>query len=85
MDGDVDAFVADAPIIQLTVMRNPAAGLAQSSKPLTIEPIGIAVPPSDPLLLNLVQNYLNAVRGTGGLESLQKKWFDSGTWLVHLP
>lgn len=85
MDGDVDMFLADGPIIHLTALRYPDAGLAQLSKPLTVEPIGIALPPDDPLLLNLVENYLDAVVSTGGLEALHKKWFESGAWLVHLP
>ncbi len=85
LDGKVDAFLADAPIVQITAMRYPEAGLAQLTKPLTVEPIGIALPPNDPLLLNLVENYLDAVKATGGLESLLKKWFQNGAWLVQLP
>jgi len=85
LDNKVDAFLADAPIISLTAMRYPNAGLAMLNRPLTIEPIGIAVSPSDPLLLNLVQNYLGALQASGGLDALTKKWFDNPGWLTQLP
>jgi polar amino acid transport system substrate-binding protein len=84
-EGKVDAFLADAPIIQLTAMRYPDKGFVQLNKPLTVEPIGIALPPNDPLLINLVDNYLRAVEAAGGLEALRKKWFESGSWLMQLP
>lgn len=85
LNDEVDVFLADGPIIELTAMRYPDAGLAVLNKPLTIEPIGIAVSPNDPLLLNLVQNYLSALEGTGGLEALLKKWFENAGWLTQLP
>ena len=85
MKDKVDAFVADAPIVLLTAMRYPDAGFATLKKPLTLEPIGIALPPSDPLLLNLVENYLGTVEAVGGLEALQEKWFKNSGWLMQLP
>ena len=85
LDDDVDAFLADAPIIMLTAMRYPQEGLAALTKPLTIEPIGMAVAPDDPLMMNLVENYLSAMDATGVLDALLEKWFQSGGWLVHLP
>ena len=81
----VDMFVADASIIMLSMMRWPDAGLVAANKPLTIEPIGVAVPASDPLLLNLVQNYMRAMEASGVLERLNEKWFQDGSWLVQLP
>ena len=80
-----DAMVADAAICQLLIMRWPDAGLATTKEPLTLEPISVAVPPSDPLLLNLVQNYLQALRQNGSLEKLSEKWFKNGAWLTQLP
>lgn len=85
LDGEVDAVVADAPICALSVLRYPDQGLVSLTKPLTIEPIGIAVAPGDPLLINLVQNYMQALEATGALEQLQNKWFKSGAWLIQLP
>ncbi len=85
LEGKVDAVVADAPVCALTIMRYPDAGLVRLHKPLTIEPIGIAIAPGDALLVNLVGNYLQALRASGILEQLQKKWFEDGAWLVQLP
>ena len=80
-----DALVADYPICVLSVLRFPEAGLATLLTPLTIEPIGIALPAHDLLLLNLVQNYLGALQSTGVLESLRQKWMEDGSWLSQLP
>lgn len=81
----VELFVADAPNIMIAMLRWPDAGLTAANKPLTIEPIGIAVPANDPLLLNLMENYMAALEASGALEGLNKKWFQNGAWLVQLP
>jgi polar amino acid transport system substrate-binding protein len=83
--GEVDAVVADSPTCALSVLRYPEDKLIALQNPLTIEPISIAVAPGDPLLINLVQNYMQALQGTGALDSLQRKWFKNGGWLVQLP
>jgi polar amino acid transport system substrate-binding protein len=85
IEGKADALVADFPICVLSVLRHPDEGLATLVSPLTVEPIGIALPTNDPLLLNLVQNYLNALQATGVLEALRSRWFDDGSWLKDLP
>lgn len=85
LSNKVELFVADASIIMLSMLRWPDAGLTAAKEPLTIEPIGIAVPASDPLLLNLIENYLTALDASGALEQLNKKWFQSGGWLMQLP
>ncbi len=85
VNDEVDALVADFPVCLLSVLRYPDAGLTALTTPLTLEPIGIALAPDDPLLLNLVENYLAALRGTGLLELLRKRWFESGAWLAELP
>lgn len=85
IDDKVDAMVADLPICAISVLRHPEAGLATLLKPLNIEPIGIALPPNDPLLLNLVQNYLTAIQGTGVSKVLAQKWLEDGSWIAQLP
>lgn len=84
LEDNVDAVVADMEICQISMLRHPNAELA-ISEPLTIEPIGIALPPNDQLLLNLVENYLGALDALGLLEELNKKWFEDGSWLLQLP
>ncbi len=85
MDGTVDAMVADYPILALTVLRNPGKGLKVSESPLSIEPMGIALPAGDFLFVNMVQNYFTALDGIGVLDALEKEWFEDGSWLSQLP
>jgi polar amino acid transport system substrate-binding protein len=85
VDGKVDAMVADYPICVISVLRYPEEGLASLAKPLTIEPIGVALPGNDPLLLNWVQNFLGMLEKSGELEALREKWFEAGSWLQELP
>lgn len=81
---EVDALVADYPVCAITQLRHPEANLASLKQPLTIEPIGMALPPDDGLFLNLVENYLSTLQLMGTLETLQKKWFEDGGWLVQV-
>jgi len=83
-EGKVGAVIADAPVAALSVLRNPDAGFVVSD-PLTVEPIGIAVAPGDPLLVNLVENYVDALAATGALEALIKKWFSDSSWMAQMP
>jgi len=81
---EVDALVADYPVCAITQLRHPEANFASLTQPLTIEPIGMALPPDDALFLNMVQNYLNSLQMLGTLEALEEKWFKDGGWLVQV-
>jgi polar amino acid transport system substrate-binding protein len=85
IDGKADAMVADMPLCVLSVLRYPEAGLATLERPLTVEPIGIAVSKNDAQFFNLVDNYLEAYEKTGLLTKLREKWFESSAWVVALP
>ena len=85
LDDRADALVADAPICLVSRLRYAEAGFTTLKKPLTVEPIGIAVAPNDPLLINLVENYLKAAAATGALDALKERWFKNGDWLSRLP
>jgi len=85
LDDEVDAMIADFPICQLSVMRHPEANLSTLMTPFTIEPLGIALPADDPLLVNLIQNYLNTLENTGLLVQFKAKWFSDGSWISELP
>ncbi len=85
LDDGADALVADYQVCNLALWRNPEAGLHAMMTPFTTEPLGIALPPSDPLLLNLVSNYLNTLENTGQLAQLKAKWLSDGSWLSELP
>ena len=85
LDDEVDGMVADYLACKLAVWRNRDAGLSVMMTPLTTEPLGIALPADDPLLLNLVQNYLNTLESTGLLTRFKAKWLSDGSWLAELP
>lgn len=80
-----DALVADYPICALSILRHPNADLVTLDRPLTLEPIGIAIPPGDTVFLNMVENSLGALELIGVLEILEEQWFDNGAWLVAVP
>jgi len=85
MEGKVDALVADMPVCVLSVLRFPDAGLTTLERPLTVEPVGIAVGKNDPQFFNLVDNYLRAYEKTGILAKIRAKWFEDSSWVVSLP
>jgi polar amino acid transport system substrate-binding protein len=85
INNDVDGLVADLPICVISVLRYPEAGLATVASPFTFEPLGVALPANDPLFINLVQNYMNMLEGTGLMDQLRSKWFDDASWLDELP
>jgi polar amino acid transport system substrate-binding protein len=85
LEDKIDALVADYPICVLSILRNPDAGLATLDEPFTIEPIGMALPPKDFLMYNMIENYFNALQMLGALEVLEQKWFEDGSWLIRLP
>jgi polar amino acid transport system substrate-binding protein len=80
----VHAMIADYPICVVSVFRYPDAGLLSVVTQLTYEPIGIALPANDPLLINWTQNTLNNIEGSGQLDDLKLKWFAEGDWLDKL-
>ena len=85
IDGKADALVADMPVCVLSVLRYPEAGLTTLERPLTVEPVGIAVSKDDPQFFNLVDNYLRAYEKTGILGKIRAKWFEDSSWVVALP
>jgi len=83
--GEVDALVADFPICAVSVLRYPEEELSMLVTPFTVEPLGIALPPGDPLFVNLVQNYLRTLDDTGILVQLKARWLNDGDWVAELP
>lgn len=80
-----DSIIADKPILTLTQLRNPNAGLLMMKKPLKVEAIGMAIPANDPQFQNLMQTYMSTLEKTGLLGELRSKWFENGSWVVALP
>jgi len=83
--GEADGMVADMPACALAVLQHPDAGLRTLSRPITVEPVGIAISRDDPQFLNLVENYVDAYEKMGVLTKLRKKWFEDKSWIAALP
>jgi ABC-type amino acid transport substrate-binding protein len=85
LEDKVKALVADQEIVKLTAFRHPEAKLATLTRPLTVEPIGVAVPPGDALFVNFLENTLGAFEASDLLRMLQKRWLEQGDWVDQLP
>ena len=83
-DGTIDAMLADFSICAYNMLKYPNEGLFTLQKPLTLEPIGMALPPNDPLFMNLVDNFFTILEINGDLDRLQQKWFQSADWLKQV-
>jgi polar amino acid transport system substrate-binding protein len=71
--------------VELTAFLNPKENLTTLGRPLTIEPIGIAAPPGDALLLNFLENTLAALQAGGVLDALNERWLKQSDWVKELP
>ena len=78
------AMVADMPICQLTAYRYQDAGLVTLKNPLSWEPIGMAIPGNDLLMLNWLQNFLMLMEKDGTLGIVIDRWFKDGSWVSRL-
>lgn len=84
LDDKVGAMISDVEIIAVTMMRYPNSDLTALAEPLTIEPIGMALPADDALFINLVENYFKALELGGYLEAIQANWFENGQWMLQM-
>jgi ABC-type amino acid transport substrate-binding protein len=83
--GQADAMIGDYLACAVAVWRHPGAGFIEPASPLTAEPLGIALPPDDPLFVNLVENYLATLEKTGLLAAIKAHWLaGGGTWVDEL-
>jgi ABC-type amino acid transport substrate-binding protein len=85
LEDKVHAMVADYPICVVSVFRYPTEGLLSVVTTLTYEPIGVGVPPGDPLLVNWVENFMGIAEETGLLQELKERWLLRADWLQRLP
>ena len=81
----VSAVVADREIVRLTAFLHPKEGLATLPETLTIEPIGIAAPPGDVLLVNHLQNAMAALEASGLMSAIRVRWLERSDWIQQLP
>ena len=84
VDDEADALVADLETCLFAQLRHPTAGLRSLPRPLTLEPIGIALRPDDLLFVNLLTNYLAALERAQVVERSLDFWFSDPSWLERL-
>jgi polar amino acid transport system substrate-binding protein len=85
LQGTVQAMVADFPVTLFALLRYPGKGLASVVTPITYEPLGVAMPGSDPLFINWMDNFIGLMEGSGQMEGLKDRWFKDTSWLERLP
>ena len=85
MEDKVHAMLADHQTCLYYVLRYADKDLTALVTPFTYEPLGVAVPPNDPLLVNWLGNLMKSLEGTGELNALFNRWFKDGSWLREMP
>lgn len=84
LDDHADALLADVETCHFAALRHPGSGLRSLDRTFTVEPIGIALPPGDAHLMNLLDNYLTALERQGALAKARDYWFENDDWLQFL-
>ena len=84
-ENKVDALVADYPFCAVSAFRYSDRKLLAGEARFTYEPLGIALPANDPLLVNWVENLLKRLEQVGDLDVLADRWFRDGAWVKDLP
>jgi len=82
--GKVDALLADHPFCRVAVYRYKNDHLETLETPFTFEPLGIALPPNDPLLINWTQNALADLDDSGAIFDTMYNWFEEDSWVEQL-
>lgn len=83
INDESQVMVADYPTCAYAMLRYPNNGMVILDRPLTIEPIGIALP-NDALFINMVDNYIESLDAMGVLAVMEEKWFENPYWLLQL-
>jgi polar amino acid transport system substrate-binding protein len=77
----VGILVAETGIIRYTMLRYPESGFVSLENSFNYEPIGMAVLPTDYLLINLLDNLIDEMKEDGEMEEMESKWFWDDEWL----
>ncbi|MCV9387685.1 transporter substrate-binding domain-containing protein [Reichenbachiella ulvae] len=83
-NNEADVMIADYPTCAYAMLKFPNEDMVILDRPMTIEPIGIALPNDDALFVNLVDNYIESLERSGILEIMEEKWFENPYWLMQL-
>lgn len=82
--GKVDALLADHPYCKFAVREYENDDFATLDTPFTFEPLGIALPANDPLLVNWTDNTLEGLEGSGIMLDTMYHWFREDAWAGKL-
>lgn len=85
LNDKVDAVLADFPLCRYAAMVHPEAGFSDLMTPFTVEPLGIAIRADAPLLVNLIDNYLDTLEYAGILGQFKARWLGDDDWLESMP
>lgn len=80
----VTAVISDSAACAYAVLRYADKNLV-ATPPFTNEPLGIAIMPNDPHLVNFLGNFLVTLKGNNVLDALQERWFKDPGWIPLLP
>jgi polar amino acid transport system substrate-binding protein len=80
LENKADAMIADFLTCVVAIVRHPNEGLLTSLKTFSFEPLGIALPGTDPLLINWTENFLKTLQATGELKKLSEHWIKNEIW-----
>jgi polar amino acid transport system substrate-binding protein len=83
LSGKAKAVLTDSATAAVTTFRYQDKGIVTTGA-LTYEPIGIGIPPNDPLLQNFLENMLTNLKGGGDLDAMIDKWFKDPSWVKDL-
>jgi len=67
--------LTDYPVCLSTLKDNPDAGFVTLFSLLSYEPIGIALPANDPLLINWSEHFLQRMEALGIMDEISARWF----------
>ncbi len=84
IDHKAQAMMADEPFCVVKAFRNQDKKLAVSA-PFTFEPLGVAMPQTDLLWINWVDNFLMNLNATGKLKEFKAYWLANPSWMDRLP
>jgi len=84
IDHKAQAMMADEPFCVVEAFGNQDKKLAVSA-PFTFEPLGVAMPQTDLLWINWVDNFFMNLNATGKLKELKAYWLGNPSWMERLP
>jgi len=84
LSNKADALMADQPFCVVSAFQNRDKEIGVS-EPFTYEPLGIALPEGDGLLVNWVENFLLKINAVGKLKEMKKYWFSDPSWIKDIP